>query len=206
MNTAGELRHAFTPTFSWLVLVVLVGALIVGFLIAMSNVDYRRTVETIVTDGKKATRKTSLHFYTAPTALRVAYAILAYIACEVVVLKEHGDGILQWEFNHAGAAASEGVVLFATIVLIGMFSFAYASLAFVVFGFGTKVKLFFADIFAIGKVEIVAEERPTIAANIVGNRRRKRKAAQAARNKSVAKQSSTPARKATRVPTRASAV
>jgi len=208
MYTAGDLRHEFTPTFSWLVLVVLVGVLVLGFFIAMSQVDYRRTIETITIDKtKKPTTKKALCFFTASTASRVIYAVFAFIACELVVLKEHGDGILQWELNHAGAAASEGIVLFATIVLIGIFTFAYSCLAFAVFGFGTKVKLFFVDLFVIREegieFSVQSEERPSLVGAII--RKRKRRAL-AAKKKAVAKQSSVPARKTTRVATRHSAV
>ena len=204
MYTAGDLKHSFTPEFSWLVLIALFGILIVGFFIAMANVDYRRTVDEIVTDGKKSIKKTSIHVYTAPTILRVIYAIVAYIACEIVVLKEHGDGILQLEANLAGAAASELIILISAIFFVGLFSLAYAVLAYMVFGFGTKVKLFFVE--AYGRAKVVAEERPPLISVIISNIKRKRKAAQAARKKSVAKQSSVPARKATRVATRPSAV
>ena len=133
----------------------------------------------------------------ASTWTRVAYSVLAYIVSMVLIMREHGNGILQWEYNHAGSAADEGIVFFATLVFIAVGAGIYAFIVYKVFGLGIKMSIALNEIMIKRMNGVIA---PTEHLDIIRTLSATRSTA---KRKSVAKKPSVPARKVSRVATRA---
>lgn len=133
----------------------------------------------------------------ASTWTRVAYSVLAYIVSMMIVMREHGNGILQWEYNHSGSAADEGTVFLATLVFIAVGAGVYAFIVYKVFGLGIKMSIALNEIMIKRMNGVIA---PTEHLDIIRTLSATRSTA---KRKSVAKKPSVPARKVSRVATRA---
>lgn len=207
MLKAGDFAHEFTPTFSWAVLIVLLLIPVLAFYIGYAETVRLKVKEVEVKDLKTGKTFTKKHYvvFTANFATRLMYTIVSYIISLIVVIAEHGNGLVQWSMNHAGTSADEFVVALATYTEVGLLLFFYSVFACWIFGVGIKFSLRDCEAFAKGIGATVEEhEKSTMLRVLVRSlmKDRTKKSSTTTTRNMVAKKSSRPAQGAMRVATR----